>query len=958
MRYRDSLTSSNLWPQELSAEKPQSWGAPAREHLHFAAFVLPLLLLAVSAQNSPATSGVTFVVTNTADSGSGSLRQAILDANATNGLDTIVFQIPGAGPFTISPLSALPAITDPVVIDGASQSGFINQPVIEINGASAGGSSVGLRLLAGNTTVRALAINRFGAQGILISGPGTNYLHGNFIGTDVTGLLGRGNTLEGVWVNGSSANVIGGTNAADRNLISANGRSGIYLYLATSSANVVQGNFIGTTIAGTLPLANGNNGVTISAAPGNLVGGASASARNLISGNQGSGIYLISGASGNLVQGNYLGVDVTGTLSVGNVGDGVTLEAAVGNTIGGALAGAGNLIAGNNQAGIFLKDTSSGQNLVQGNLIGTDASGHLAVGNAFAGVTISGGGSNLIGGSVAAARNVISGNKQDGLFITNSPANLIQGNFIGTDVSGTVSLANAFNGVTMNAAVSTTVGGASTGARNIISGNANFGLQIFNPGATANLIQGNYIGTDVTGQSAVANQLSGLRIESPANTVGGTVSGAGNLISGNGQDGIFLVAAAAMNNVVQGNFIGTSASGTAAVRNTRGGIGISGAPANTIGGTAVGAGNLISGNAISSGDAGIYLIGSGATGNVIRGNKIGTDVTGTMALGNTHEGIFLQSAPSNTIGGTLPGAGNLISANNTRGIFLTDSPANVIQGNFIGTKADGISGLGNVYHGIECEAGANNTIIGGGAGAGNRIGFSQTVYAGVRIRAGSTGNSILGNAIFSNGPTSAGGPNGLGIDLGVAGPTANDPCDTDTGANMLQNFPVLSQAVSGNATGIRGSLNSAAGAAFLLQFFASPVCDPTGYGEGQIYLGDKTVVTSNDCNASFVAAFPVSVPAGFVITATATDSANNTSEFSACVPVIPMPPLAIAPAANSQVNLTWTNSPAGLVLKQTGSLAPPIQWTTVAANPSVMNGQAAVPLPITSTNRFFLLSFE
>src|SRR5207248_3045553 len=155
------------------------------------------------------------------------------------------------------------------------------------------------------------------------------------------------------------------------------------------------------------------------------------------------------------------------------------------------------------------------------------------------------------------------------------------------------------------------------------------------------------------------------------------------------------------------------------------------------------AGKLLCGNSdpVTS-DAGIYLISSGATGNVIQGNLIGTDVTGRSAWANNHEGVYLENAPGNTIGGSALGAGNVISANGTRGIYMVSgSSGNVIQGNLIGTKIDGATGLGNTFHAVECEAGANNTTIGGAvAGAGNRIGFSQTVYAGVRIRSGSTGN--------------------------------------------------------------------------------------------------------------------------------------------------------------------------------------------------------------------------
>ena len=246
--------------------------------------------------------------------------------------------------------------------------------------------------------------------------------------------------------------------------------------------------------------------------------------------------------------------------------------------------------------------------------------------------------------------------------------------------------------------------------------------------------------------------------------------------------------------------------------------------------------------------------------------------------------------------------------------------------------------------------GACNNMIGGDGSAGNRIAFAQGVYTGVRIRNGSTNNAILGNAIFSN--------DALGIDLGTAGITANDGCDPDTGANMQQNFPVLAQAVSGNGTGVRGTLNSKASQAFLLQFFANPACDSSGNGEGQVYLGQKSVATGSTCNANFVATFPGSVPVGYAITATATDSANNTSEFSACVPVTSVPTLQVVPAINHQVNIAWTNTATGFVLKQTDSLSPPVQWTTVTNSPVMTSGQFVVTLSAATGNRFYVLSFE
>ncbi len=912
------------------------------------AFVLTACLVALATSQATA---ATFMVTNTSASGPGSLQQAILDANAASGLDMISFQIPGTGVHTITPANALPSITDPVVIDGTTQPGFAGMPLIEVNGASAGATSDGLRLTAGNSTIRGLAINRFGGAGIHVQLPGgTNMIQGNLIGTDSTGTLiqGNGSAVQsgGVWIDGSSGNWIGGPYPTNRNLISGNIGSGVYLL--NCAGNTVQGNLIGTRVSGTVALGNSNNGISVYNAPGNQAGGTATSARNVISGNGGSGVYLVgSAATGNLVQGNYIGTDTNGSLAIPNAGDGVTINGAPANTIGGASAGAGNLISGNSGGGVSLSGAGAASNLVQGNSIGTDATGRLALGNKLSGVTILTGNSNLIGGATAAARNVISANKLAGVYIsTNSVGNLVQGNYIGVDATGANALGNVVNGISIDSASFNIVGGTSSGARNIISGNTNYGIEIYNATATGNSIQGNYIGPAVSGQSALGNKQCGVHIQSPGNSVGAALSGAGNLISGNAKDGIFLDGSGAANNFVQGNYIGTTASGTTGLGNGRAGVGDSGAPGNTIGGTTTGAGNLLSAN----GDAGIYLFTSGATGNLIQGNTIGTDVTGTLALGNTYEGIYAESAPSNTIGGAVSGAGNLISGNQTRGIWLTNASWNVIQGNSIGTKSDGISGLGNVFHGVECEVGACNNTIGGNGSAGNRIAFAQPINAGVRIRNGSTNNAILGNAIFSNGA--------LGIDLGAYNVNPNIPCDAGSGANMAQNYPVLTQAVSGNGIGVRGTLNSRPNHAFLLQFFANPTCDDSGYGEGQIYLGQTSVATGTDCNASFVATFPGSVPVGYSITATATDGANNTSEFSACVPVASVPALKVVPATNHQVSITWTNTTTGFGLKQTSSLSPPIQWATVTNTPAVSNGQFVVTLSAGTGSRFYVLSFQ
>ena len=926
---------------------------------HSCAFVVTVFLAAFAALRCAA---ATLIVTNTSASGPGSLQQAILDANAASGLDTIIFQIQGTGVHTITPTNALPQITDPVVIDGTTQPGFAGTPLIELNGANAGANSDGLRLSAGNSTIRGLAINRHSGAGIHVQAPGgTNSIQGNFIGTDPTGTLSRGNGQSsthsgGVWIDGSSGNLIGGLYLTNRNVISANGGSG--LYLQNCGGNTIQGNLIGTSLSGAAALGNSNNGVSLYSAGGNQVGGTLATARNVISGNGGSGVYLNGfGTTGNLVQGNYIGTDTNGSLAIPNTGDGITVNGAPANTIGGTNAGAGNLLSGNGQGGVGLKSTGADKNVVQGNFIGTSASGRLALGNTLSGVTIFGGNSNLLGGTTTTARNIVSANKQSGLYLTtNSVGNLVQGNFIGVDATGTNALGNVANGISIDSAGLNTIGGMTVGARNIISGNTNHGIEIFNAGATANLIQGNYIGPSVTGLFTLGNKSSGVFVSASGNIIGGASSGAGNLISGNNTNGVFLSGANASGNLVQGNYIGTSAGGTSAMPNAPAGIGLSDAPGNTLGGAVAGAGNLVSGNAAQ----GIYLLGTGTTGNLIQGNKIGTDITGTAGLGNATIGIYLDRALTNTIGGSPPGAGNLISANRNWGVYMTNNASwNTLQGNLIGTARDGVSDLGNGhdvtgFHAVELHMGCHDNVIGGASpGAGNVIAFAPVLtgvyYAGIRIRDGATNNLISGNSIFSNG--------GLGIDLGTYLVTPNDNCDGDTGANQAQNYPVLAQAVSGTGTGIRGTLNSRPNQAFLLQLFANPTCDPSGYGEGQFYMGQQTVVTSNDCDASFVMTLPIQVPPGYVITATATDSANNTSEFSACVPVGPVPALTVSTATNQQLTLAW-NSVAGFVLKETSSLSPPLQWTTVTNSPVLTNGHFVLTLPAGADNRFYVLSFE
>ena len=291
---------------------------------------LALVALLLAANPNQLAHAATFTVTKTNDSGAGSLRQAILDANANPGLDTIAFNIAGTGTHTIQPTSALPLITDPVIIVGYTQPGAspnTNGPglgtnavlKIELDGSIAEGAFEvhGLWILrASGSTVRGLVINRFKDAGITITGDNAtgNLIEGNFIGTDVTGTLDLGNT-GGVFFVDASDNIVGGMTAAARNLISGNSL-GVVLG-ADAAGNFVRGNPIGTDASGTSGLGNDQTGVTISNAWNNTIGGTTPGARNVISGN-GEGVKIGSnrGAEDNLVQGNFIGTDVSGTTEV------------------------------------------------------------------------------------------------------------------------------------------------------------------------------------------------------------------------------------------------------------------------------------------------------------------------------------------------------------------------------------------------------------------------------------------------------------------------------------------------------------------------------------------------------------------------------------------------------------------------------------------------------------------
>jgi len=698
----------------------------------------------------------TFFVTNTDDAGAGSFRQAILDANSHantlnpgNVADAIHFNIAGAGIHSINAGTQLPTISEAVVIDGYTQSGAAQATAttsaiikIRLFRVPEVGTANGLVISSAGSTVRGLMITDFSNTGIHITGPAAtgNVIAGNWIGTGVAGANGNG---VGIRIDaGATGNTIGGTTVADRNVISDNLGDGVLIIGAGTSNNTILGNFIGTDATGTADLGNAVGGILIQDASNNLIGGTTAAARNVISGNNNRGINIQGNSSNNVVQGNYIGTDVTGTQRLGNAFTGVEIAGGNNNIIGGTAAGAGNVISANGHQGVAFFNGANA-NLLQGNLIGTDLTGLGDLGNNANGVLLfANATNNLIGGTVAGARNIISGNGVLGVYIdgVGSTGNTLQGNYIGTDFLGEFAIANASGGVEIDTASNNFIGGSAPGAGNLISGNQGIGIKLDNssPGViTHNTVQGNYIGTDRAGSYAIANNSRGIEVTSDQNVIGGDIPGAGNLISGNAHQGILVFGSA--DTIVQGNFIGTNRQGTSAVANGLVGISIVGGSTNTlVGGTSIAARNLISGNA----QDGIYLQ---ANDNSILGNFIGTDVTGSAPIANEGHGIrIVANAVNNSIGGPFAGAGNVISGNEGSGIG-TNASSNTIQGNYIGTDATGTQRLGNAFIGVEIAGGSNNLIGGTAPGAGNVI--SANGNQGVAFYNGANANLLQGNLI-------------------------------------------------------------------------------------------------------------------------------------------------------------------------------------------------------------------
>jgi uncharacterized repeat protein (TIGR01451 family) len=436
----------------------------------------------------------------------------------------------------------------------------------------------------------------------------------------------------------------------------------------------------------------------------------------------------------------------------------------------------------------------------------------------------------------------------------------------------------------------TVTGGSSTVKGLVLQG---FEDGILLSGAGNNMVQDNYIGTDATGETAVANTDNGIEISSNSNLIGGAGPNLGNVISGNTADGILLNGATSTGNVIQGNLIGVDAKGATAIANTAEGIILNGAVGNQIGGVTPGAGNVVSGNS----GIGVVLQGTGPISNTVQGNFIGTDMTGTLPIPNTGGGLSINGAGTNSVGGNSTAAANVISGNGAFGILINGASSinNLIQGNDIGVAVNGTSPLGNSDEGILVN-GANNDVIGGGTPAlGNIIAFNGKTLSsfGISVLSGQ-GIEILSNSIFNN----VGG----GINM-------SNGSNIVPGTNTTQPPPVLTEVDTGAGnTDITGTLsNSDPNKTYIIQFFSNPNTAPPGQEQGQTLLGSATVQTDTNGNATFTVRLAVTTTVGQFVTATATEQGvENSSTFSA--------EQAIVQAPLTDLSVTISPSPANTLL--------------------------------------------
>ena len=727
------------------------------------------------------------------------LRAAIMEANTSDDISRISFQ----NITTINPISPLPPITNNnAQIDGGGN--------VEINGSAIEGNNViGIEIQdASNVYIRGVTISHF-YWGIYIR---------SYAGTAKNNII------------GARPNEAG--DLTKRNIIIYNA-IGIIIDGELAADNTISGNFLGIGLDGSTPKPNSLAGIQISGGGNNNLIGSKAgsgipSGGNLISGNGGTGIWFLD-ADQNHISGNFIGSNLAGTTRVDNY-EGIRIShGSYKNFVGYNLEGEGslNLIGGNEVFGIAI--SSSSNNFISGNYIGTRINGSNSMHNTF-GIWIEEGamgntvGTDGDGTNDQAEGNLISGNLEDGIHIHKGCiSNVVAGNLIGTKIDGLTALGNGWGGI-ITEGDNTRIGtdGDQTSdlvEANVIAGSGTSGISI---SSNNNFIAGNFIGVDKTGMTDIGNALFGIIVRGDNNLIGTNGDGTAdlderNVVSGNGSQNEGVgISIYGNNNIVAGNLVGTDSNGLANLGNENYGITlVNGATGNLIGTDGDGISDDLEGNVISgNGSAGIALF--AASSNTIAGNFIGTDLTGTAAIPNGHNnnsGLaavhFGANSSHNLIGTNGDGQndsseGNIISGNSHVGIYLTgpNTNNNILAGNHVGVDITAGSALGNLQ-GIILGVGADYNLIGTNADGtsdlheGNYIG-GNSKYG---LSISGSFNQISGNYIGTDNSGTADFGNGMvGISI-TDNTTDNKIGGSIAKANIIAFNKNIGIAVSGsNAT--------------------------------------------------------------------------------------------------------------------------------------------------------------
>jgi hypothetical protein len=645
-----------------------------------------------------------FTVLNLNDQGSGSLRQAILNANSSHGADVINFGVAG----TITLASALPTLTGQVNIDGTTATGFAGMPVVEVNFNNFGGLQ--FTAGAGGSALRSLSLVDASGNGVTLNHVQQMLIVGNDIGVGTDGTTAAGNQGDGIELLHSSGNTIGGESAEDRNIISANGQQGILV--SASSNNVITNNYIGTDITGAVALGNAANGILVTASSaGNLIGG-------------------VTTGGNDPTQGVFV------------------------------RPPDGNLISGNDANGVLINNKAT-KNQLSGNFIGTAASGNSALGNTLDGVAIIQANSNsLLGCTIQTDPfvfyNVISGNGGNGLTVDNSNGTTIQANFFGMGANNDTAVGNELNGVVVEGTSAHTTMGGPIPLGNVDAANGQNGI-VVSDRASFFTSYNTFCGLAAfSTDPSFGNGADGMLITS----TGGNILIRTNVITENGHDGVEL-SGSAQGVRVTGNIIGLNTSGFSAMGNVGNGIEVDGTAHNDVIGGPQPTFNIIPENVISSNGGNGVAIDGNARAITVNNSFIGTDVTGGQLRGNGGAGVYVGPGTSGTvIGSPQTSLLTVISGNQADGVDLEGTTGNSVVGTLIGTNSNGTAPLGNVGDGILVNNSSRNTIGGvaapnGQRGPANVIAFNS--LDGVFVQSG-IGNGIHENSIYGNG--------GLGIDLG------------------------------------------------------------------------------------------------------------------------------------------------------------------------------------------------